>query len=429
MKRIVRIKIFVFLLFVICAANAFGQQQRFVANLSGAQEAPTSGSTGKGVCSVLLNGSETQIMVSCTYSNLSGAVAGAHIHGNAAPRANAPVLFNFNFTGAQSGNFGGTFGVSLAQVAALRSNLFYVNVHTANFPNGEIRGQLKISNGSYNDYDGDGQTDVSVYRTSNNTFYTLSSVNNVILARQIGQPGDSVSLNADFDGDGLADYAAVRLSQTDGQITWRIFESASATLRAFIWGNPTLGDILSASDFDGDGRIDPAVFRAGVWYIIESSTGNFRYEYWGQSGDVPTASDFDKDGKSDLAVARNENGVRVWYIRRSSDMIMRRVEWGLNSDAFFAGRIDFDGDGASDILVIRNQSGQRVWYVLRSSDNQFQVFQWGLSSDLVRIGDYDGDGRTDFVVSRNVGSEKIWFINQSSNGQTRVVVWGLPGDF
>ena len=417
------------LIFLVIGASSASAQQRFVANLSGLQTVPANGSPARGNCFLRLNEAETQINAACNFANLSGNFTAVHIHGNASAGSNAPVIFNFNLTGGTGGSFGANFNVTPAQVAALRSNLLYADVHTSIFPNGEIRGQFKITNGSYNDYDGDGRTDLSVYRPANNTFFTERSLNNSLQEQQIGQPGDSISLNADFDGDGLADYAAVRLSQTEGQITWKIFQSATNTLRTVVWGNPTLGDFLAASDYDGDGKVDIGVFRAGVWYIIESSTGNTRYEYWGQSGDVPVPSDFDKDGKSDLAVARNESGQRVWYVRRSSDGQLRATFWGLGSDGFFAGRTDFDGDGASDLLVIRNENGSRVFYVLRSSDNQLQTVQWGLTSDLVRIGDYDGDGKTDFAVSRNTNGQKIWFIRQSSNDQVRTAYWGLASDF
>jgi hypothetical protein len=109
------------------------------------------------------------------------------------------------------------------------------------------------------------------------------------------------------------------------------------------WGSSSLGDFFAAADYDGDGKFDIAVFRAGVWYIIESSTGTIRYDHWGLSGDVPAPNDFDRDSKADLTVARNENGQRVWYTRLSTTGQMRAVTWGLSSDAFFTGRADYDG--------------------------------------------------------------------------------------
>ena len=311
-------------------------------------------------------------------------------------------------------------------VAALRSNRLYVSYSSTNFPEGEIRGQIHVANGAYNDFDGDGRTDLTVYRNSNNTFYARTSIDDSLLERQIGQPGDSVSLTVDFDGDGKSDFSTAGYN---GPFIWRIFQSATNVLKETQWGNSALGDFFAAGDYDGDGVFDIAVFRSGTWYIIESSTGNYRYEVFGQAGDVPAPNDYDRDGKADLTVARSENGQRVWYTRRSSDGDLRRVTWGLSSDGFFTGRADWDGDGAADISVIRNESGQRIFYILRSSDAQMEVIRWGLSSDVVKLGDYDGDGKTDAAVTRAVNGQRIFFIRQSSNGELRTETFGLQGDF
>lgn len=414
-----------FVIFVALSATAAEAQQVFFANITGRQVVPATNSTGSAFCKITPNAAETGVSMNCTYS-LSSPGVNMSLYVDTPVGQNGTPLITTQLNGSQNGGFSSALSASAQVVANLRANRWYIQFTSAAFPNGEIRGQFKLANGTYNDYDGDGRADLVVYRSSDLAFYARSSLDASLLAGQVGQSGDSVSLNVDFDGDAKNDFSTAQYS---AQVIWRILQSRNGALQQTNWGSSTLGDFFAAGDYDGDGSSDIAVFRAGDWYIIQSATNTVRYDHFGQGGDVPTPNDYDRDGKAELAVARSEGGLRYWYRQNSSNGQFIANQFGLSSDAFFVGRADYDGDGAADISVIRNVAGTRNFYILRSSDGQFQAVQFGLSSDLPKLADYDGDGKTDLAVTRAVGGAKAWYILQSSDGQVRYETWGLPGDF
>ncbi len=114
----------------------------YEATLDSTQEVPSNTSAGRGAAEVQFNSSTNALSWKVTYSGLSGAVTGAHIHGPAAPGSNAGIVVPF------SGNLDaqpmqGQATLTPTQFGDLAAGLWYVNLHTAQFPGGEIRGQLR----------------------------------------------------------------------------------------------------------------------------------------------------------------------------------------------------------------------------------------------------------------------------------------------
>ena len=110
----------------------------FVANLNGAQETPPNSSTATGAAVLLLSPDEQTARVSLNRSGLSSPQTAADIHGPAAPGQTGSILFPL-----PSGNLT-DFSINLtpADVSNLKNGLLYIEVHTMNSPNGEIRGQF-----------------------------------------------------------------------------------------------------------------------------------------------------------------------------------------------------------------------------------------------------------------------------------------------
>jgi hypothetical protein len=434
-------KILLTTVFMLAASGATLAQQRFVATLTGSQEVPAVATTAKGTCTFVLNAAQNQVTATCTFSGLTSNASIAHTHGNAVVGVTAPVLFNY--TGVPqttSGTIGPlNYAVTAQQVADMRAHLHYANIHSVNFPGGEIRGQIKQVTTAM-DNDGDGRSDITVYRQSATQFFIRGSLTGGISAAPVvGAAAGENHLNNtfDFDGDGRSDPLLIRIVGTNA--LWTIFQTDTGTIRTVTWGDFTAanGETLAIADYDGDGKEDIAIYRRAVntFFILESSTNQPRTVLWGtggSTGDQPAVGDFDGDGKADPTVVRTESGNRVWYTQRSSDGAMTRTPFGASATDgfFFFAPIDIDGDGKQDISVNRNVSGQRFFFTLRSSDGVTAVDQWGLASpaDVAIFGDYDGDGKTDLVAKRSTAGQFEWFIRRSSDNSLQYALYGITAD-
>ena len=175
------------------------------------------------------------------------------------------------------------------------------------------------------DYDGDGKTDIVVYRPSTGFWFIIQSSNGSVGAAQWGAGGDQ-PVPGDYDGDHKSDIAVYRPSTG----FWFIVQSSTGSVRAVQWGAG--GDRPVPGDYDGDHKTDVAVYRpsTGVWFILQSSTGSVRTQTFGASGDIPVPGDYDGDGKADIAVYRPSTG--VWFILRSSDGVVQQQQWGAGGD-------------------------------------------------------------------------------------------------
>jgi hypothetical protein len=109
------------------------------ATLSSAAEVPPNASTATGSLQGSYNRDSKQLTWKLVYNGLSGPATMAHFHGPAMAGQNAGVALGItNFASASEGSA----TLTDAQAADLLGGKWYVNVHTAANPGGEIRGQV-----------------------------------------------------------------------------------------------------------------------------------------------------------------------------------------------------------------------------------------------------------------------------------------------
>jgi hypothetical protein len=242
------------------------------------------------------------------------------------------------------------------------------------------------------DFDGDNDTDVSIFRTSDSTWYLRTNSPQAVVW---GAPGD-IHVPGDYDGNGTTDVAVYR----PGNATWYLRTAAPFSV---VWG--AAGDIPVPADYNGDGITDVAVYRPGngTWYVRTPTPFSV---VWGAPGDVPVPGDYNADGTFDVAVYRPGNG--TWYVRTPTPF---SAIWGGGNDVPVPG--DYDGDGDYDVAIYRRATGQ--WFIQGGG-----LITWGGGAgDIPVPGDYDANGTTDAAVYRG----GTWFVRSAS---PFAVVWGGP---
>ncbi len=256
------------------------------------------------------------------------------------------------------------------------------------------------------------------------------------------QTGTPQKPNVDFDGDGKSDYVVTRnvsdgANSTNQSKYWYISNNATNAFTSYSFGLDT--DVNVPADYDGDGKADVAVWRAGApfqaaFYIFQSSTNTVRIDYFGQTGDIPTVTaDYDGDGKADPAIYRagasaGQSGIFAYRgSLNNANNSITIVSWGTGPNARpYVG--DFDGDKKADFCVNDTNNGSQQFLLLRNADNGVEFISWGLATDKLVSGDFDADGKSDFCVVRTDANNQLVWYALTRTGATRISSWGLGGD-
>ena len=259
------------------------------------------------------------------------------------------------------------------------------------------------------DYDGDGISDFALYSFD-------QAVGQGKFSFRLSRDGGTPSLNfggladrpivGDFDGDSIMDIGVYGFSPNDGYSRYAIRRSSDGAVSVGGFGGPSDRPVIG--DFDGDGRDDLAVYGLspdGVnrFAVLPSSNPAAAYLVpFGGPGDLPLAGDFDGDGLDDLAVYGYSplDGYSRFAIRPTGNPEAGfAVPFGGAGDGPVVG--DFDGDLIDDIAVYGfSPSNGFSRFAIRPSSNPDASYPvaFGGGDDAPIAADFDGDGLTDIAV-------------------------------
>lgn len=286
------------------------------------------------------------------------------------------------------------------------------------------------------DFNGDGKTDWGIVRSVGgqmNWILQENTVAGLTTYQPWGQFTTDIPVPEDYDGDGRTDIAVWR----DTEHAFYILQSGSSTLRGELFGL-TGDDPTVVGDYDGNGTTDLAVTRrtGGLifWYYRPTSNGPIFTRQWGLATDFVAPGDYDGDGKGDFVVQRGKGLQAAFYANFGADapgVLSRRTTFGLPTDFIAPG--DYDGDGKTDLAVVRETAGSYQWFYEPSTAlGTFLGGPWGTAAtDFITQGDYDGDGKTDFAVWRTNPdpTQNFFLVRKSTDGSLLFHEWGQEFDF
>lgn len=217
------------------------------------------------------------------------------------------------------------------------------------------------------DFDGDGVTDLAVFRASEGNWFVRKSMGDRSEVTRWGTSGD-LALAGDRDGDGEAELVVYRPSSAtfffhgdtcsesavvtsftglpavgdfdgNGRADVAVYDPPTGLMEVVLdsglsqWGFFPAGGVMMSRDFDGDGRVDRGVYTQvnGTFHFDPSTGGARRSIPWGVGNELPAPADFEPTSPGvELATWSPTTG--NWFIRRGNGTMMPVVQWGANGD-------------------------------------------------------------------------------------------------
>ncbi|PWT90969.1 MAG: hypothetical protein C5B56_04560 [Proteobacteria bacterium] len=335
---------------------------------------------------------------------------------------NPPICSTNVWWGYQS-----TFNVTSNELNDLSAGLWYINVTSSNYPQGEIRGQVLRSGVSRSiRLDGSVSFPGLPVGGSTNGWLSISNAGNSALTiTGIIYPTNFTGSN--WTG-AISPENSILLPVTFSPTTQQFYR----------------GEILVGSDaFDGEYTLP--VSGAGFSPLTDTSNWMIWWQrsdstlgVWNMQGEARAyatrispaspgpgwravaAADLDGDGWDDLVFEHTNGSLGVWFMasydyRQSypAPLSPARVDpkWHLMAAA------DLNGDGQPDLLWQDSDGSVAVWLMNGLAATQtvrLTSTPVDRSWRIVGSGDFNGDGHTDILWQHSDGRVAIWLMNGTS---------------
>jgi len=239
----------------------------------------------------------------------------------------------------------------------------------------------------------------------------------------------------DFNGDGKLDIAA---SATDfsgtnysGEVDVLLGNGDGTFQAAVVTSTGTYGNLLTAADFNHDGKLDLAVTNnnnADVVILLGKGDGTFitgasyvaGYQGSGERWYGLVAADLNSDGKPDLVLTESGAQAFIVMLGNGDGTFAVPVSYGAAVQSYAPSVADFNGDGKPDVAV-SDETANGLYIFLGNGDGTFQNsinYSAGLTPQGIAVADFNGDGRSD-VATANLGSNDASILLGNGDGTLR----------